>query len=138
MSVPTTVDALQRVHASITGVKSAPLIIPGSVNSADLPLVLVRPAEAEWSAQAIGLPRQDRWYEVFCLVAPVASGRSPDSGVRAALPLLQAFGEGYMSDVTISGAVDHVREIRDGGIESLTFAGVSYHGFTFRLLVVEK
>jgi len=138
MTVQATVAAFQALHRAIAGVTSAPAALPGSANETDLPLVITKPAEATWSQQAVGLKRQERAYLVYCLVAPVALGDAPDTGFQACLPLLQAFGEAYLNDLSLGGAVDHLGEVADGGVEVLTFAGVHYHGFIYRVTAVEK
>jgi len=139
MSITATVAAFQTLHLTISGVVTAPTALPGSVNEVELPLALTKPDEATWVEQAIGLKRQNRIYVVFCLVAPVALGKDmPDTGFKACLPLLQAFGETYLSHRTLNGAVDHLDNIRDGGVEILTYAGINYHGFVFHVDTVEK
>ena len=139
MSIADTVAAFQALHATIPGVTSAPTALPSAINEVELPLVITKPDEAFWNEQAVGLKRQGRTYLIYCLVAPVASGESvTDSGFQASLPLLQAFGEAYLCNRSLGGAVDHLNNIRDGGAEVLTFSRVDYHGFTYRVDAVEK
>jgi hypothetical protein len=142
MSVQTTISALQTKHATITGMKSAPTAMPSVLNTADLPMALVWPADAEWSLQAMGLRRQDRLYIVRVFVAPVAQDRPVDGGYQRCLPLIEAFGQAYQADTTLGGAVDHINDCRDMGISGggyeLTWGGMPYWGFVYRVQVTEK
>lgn len=138
MSVVAVVSAFQSLHRTIEGVKSAPDDLPASLSAVSLPCVLTVPRAASWALQAIGLPRQTRTYDVMVYVGPVALGRTIDENFSHCLPLLQRFGESYLNNQTLSGAVERISEISDGGVESLGFAGTSYWGFTYHVAVVEK
>ena len=148
MSVATTLAALQTLHATLSGVTSAPTDYPAALNTSTLPIVLTWPGPAEWKRAALGLNRQARDYHVKVYVGPVASGQGNNQVTQTAITLLNAFGLAYILDanVTLSGAVDHIggdgkgnpAPVADSGITELEYAGVRYHGFEFRVPVVEK
>ena len=69
MTVSATITALQTLHAAISGINSAPTVVPSNVDQVTLPAALVWPADAEWQMQAIGLKRQERTYIVRVLNA---------------------------------------------------------------------
>lgn len=138
MSVATVVAQLQSTHGDITGITSAPTEYPASLNTADLPMVLTFPKEAEWSQQAVGLKRQTRTYEVWVLVAPLMAGKPVYEGFTASLPFFDLFGDAYLSDLTLGGNVDHIGVFSDRGLEVLTYAGTEYFGIRFQLPITEK
>lgn len=143
MSVSATVTALQTLHATISGVKSAPAHMPSNLNTTLLPIALVWPGEAEWRLAAMGLKRQERTYIVRVFVQPVAQNvAGPDAGYDACVTLLELFGQAYQDNLTLAGAVDQIAAVRDSGISGgameLTWSGVPYWGFVYRVTVVEK
>lgn len=138
MATPDVVAALQSLHAAIAGVATAPIAMPASLNTADLPCVLVWPGTATWRQQAVGLRRLEREYIVRCYVAPVAQGKGVDEGWQAALALLDAFGQAYENDIALGGMVDQIASVVDMGLGVHVFAGIAYHGFEYRLKIVQK
>jgi len=143
MSVETTMTALQTLHATISGVKTATVAMPSNLSTADLPRVLVWPGEAEWQLAAMGLKRQERVYIVRCFVQPVAQDKPGlDPGYQACVTLLEAFGQAYQDDLTLSDAVDQIRTVSDSGISGggfeLQWGQMPYWGFVYRVTVVEK
>jgi hypothetical protein len=145
MTIAATITALQTLHLTLTtsGVKTAPTTMPSNLNTATMPIVLVWPGEADWRAQAVGLKRQQREYIVRCFVAPVAQDLAgPVNHYATCNTLLEAFGRAYLADVSLGNKVDSIATIVDSGVSGgtfdLTWAGVSYWGFVFRLGIVEK
>jgi hypothetical protein len=143
MTIATTLAALQTIHAAITGVASAPTDKPSNTDRIRHPFVLVWPDAAEWHLQAIDLRRQQRTYIVRCYVQPAAQGLAGiDAGYDTCVTLLEHFGRAYLADTTLGGAVDHIESITDmgvsGGSYELTWAQVSWWGFEYRIVVVEK
>lgn len=143
MSVATTIAALQAIHLTITGVNSAPTDMPSNLEQVKKPTVLVFPVEAEWHLQAIDLRRQERTYEVRCYVQPVAQGIAGiDAGYDACVTLLERFGQKYLTDITLGGAVDTMRALTDRGVSGggyeLMWGQVAWWGFIYRITVVEK
>lgn len=145
-STKRTIAALQSLHQSIPGVASAPTTYPASINSADLPLVLVWPAEGEWSQGAMNAQRRlDRTYRVQVFVSALGQ-QELDEALQASIDLLDAFGEAYLNPdnfTLLNGAVQAtiktgVGDIADGGVAVLAYAGTEYQGFEYRLTVYEK
>jgi hypothetical protein len=141
MSVQSTYEKIQTLNRAITGIVTAPTAMPTSLNAAALPCALTIPGPAQWDTQAIGLPRQLRTYAIRVYVLPISQGAGVDEGFQKVLPILQAFGNYYLSQPgqTLGGTVDHIDSIADSGVKGdLTFGGVAYHGFEFTLSVTEK
>lgn len=140
MSAKTVHDALQVVHAAITGVKSAPLRRPASINTAEMPIVLVRPIEGAWETAAIGQRKVVRAFEVAVYVGPVAQGQGVDETYQEALVLLDRFGDAYIA-TTLPAAlgVDLVEGATDTGLSGqVMFGGVAYQGFVYTVKVKHK
>ena len=143
MTIAATITALQTVHAGIAGINAAPTAFPSNLNTATMPIALVWPGEADWRAQAVGLRRQQREYIVRVYVSPIAQDKAgPENAYALCNSMLQAFGRAYLDDPTLGGVVDNISTILDSGVSGgtfdLTWAGVSYWGFVFRLGIVEK
>lgn len=147
MTVATTVAAFQTLHATITGVVAAPVELPGSLDPDRLPLAFTWPGPSVESGGWIPAPGKSEsrhYYIVRCYVAEVAPlGADVDDGYQATLPILQAFGAAYVADaVSVTGVLvlagATIRQINDSGAVVLEYAGVSYHGFEFRVQILEK
>ena len=143
MSVAATVTALQTLHATIAGIKSAPTSMPSNLATAQLPIALVWPGEAEWQLAAMGLKRQERTYIVRVFAQPVGQNVSgPETGYTACVTMLELFGQAYQDNLTLAGAVDHIDAVRDSGISGgsieLTWGNTTYWGFVFRVQIEEK
>lgn len=143
MSIATTVTKLQALHLTVSGIKSAPTTMPSSLNTAVMPIALTWPAESKWKLQALDLNRQDRTYLVRVYVQPVAQGLAGiDDGYQKCVTLLEAFGQKYLNDMSLGGAVDHIASIADsgviGGSQELIGSKVEYWGFVFTLTITEK
>lgn len=140
MTVATTKAAFDALHVTITGVRVA--TSPASIPSVKLPVAVTIPAEGTWNMHAIGMRRQERVYAVRVYVAPVSQGRGNDEGWTKCVPLLEAFGQAYIAKPTLSGAVDQIgwdeNRITDSGITVLEHNGTFYHGFEYRVPVIEK
>jgi hypothetical protein len=143
MSVAATITAFQTLHAAITGVTSAPGKLPATLDKDRLPLVFTWPGPTVqgegWKAGG-GWYIHRRLYVVRCYVALVSQKNTGiDDGYQDVVPLLQRFGEAYMGNVNLSGAVAHIGEnISDSGASILVYAGTEYHGFEYRVEVAEK
>lgn len=140
MSISAVITAMQAIHGAISGVTTAPTAVPGALNTADLPMVLMLPGSASWlnltTDQTLG--RQQRDYLVQVYVAPIAQGQGVDEGYQDVVTLLQSFGATYVADITGGGAFEQMRIIRDSGHQVLQYAGVDYHGFIYTLTIKEK
>jgi hypothetical protein len=142
MSAATIIAGLQTMHAGITGIKSAPTKRPASINTAELPMALVRPGACEWSIAALGQWTATRAYEVVVYVGPVAQGQGIDEVWQKALVLLDLFGLAYTASTlpgTLGANVRSVVATSDTGLTGdVMFAGVAYQGFVFTVTVKEK
>jgi hypothetical protein len=142
VTVANTLAAFKTLHGAISGVSDAPAGVLASLQSAHLPLVQTIPGEAVWNLHATALRRQSRVYLVRVYVAPVAQGRGLDEGWSKCVPLLEAFGNAYVANPNLSGAVDQIgwsdTPITDSGITVLEHNGTYYHGFEYRVPVIEK
>lgn len=140
MTVAATVTALQTIHAAISGVNTAPPAMPSNLNTATMPIVLTMPGPGTWRPQAIDLLiRCERTYTVRCYVGPVGQDKAgPENAIAAISPMLDAFGQAYLADITLGGAVDTITSITDTGVTTLQWAGIDHWGFEFSLNIVEK
>ena len=149
MSVAATVTGIQTVNAAITGVTSAPTAMPGSLNTADLPLAITIPGPAEWQNNSAGWGFQFRTYFVRVYVKPISQDVVADGGFQDAMTLIQRFGDKYMEDVTFGGVVNTVRDdgaqppILDGGVRAdMTWGSdpsqAPYWGFEFQITTKES
>lgn len=139
MSIASVITALQAKHVGLSGVKTAPTAVPSSLNTAQLPIVIVLPGPAAWSNQAIGLTRNDRTYNVRVYVAPIAQGQGIDQGYQATIALMQTLGAAYVDWPNWHGSnFEQMTAIADDGHQVLSYAGIDYHGATFRLNITEK
>jgi hypothetical protein len=149
MTIATTVTAFQALHATITGIVSAPTAMPQAIDTAELPLVFTWPGptyEADgWQSQPGLWYTHRRVYIVRCYVKPIAQGRGFDDGYQTALTLLQAFGTAYMSaaGVALGGALEYIGpSVNDSGVRGdmqwVAGSDVYYTGFEFRIETKEK
>ena len=145
MSVLTVYNALQAMHATITGVVKAPTAMPASLNTADMPIVITQPAGGTFSQPASGLTKHDMEWVTWLFVKPIARGEGIDEGFQEALPFYDRFGAKYLACLNTGGAmagiVEQLYDIRhieppDGTV--LTFAGIACRGIEFRYRTVEK
>jgi hypothetical protein len=136
------ISALQTLNAAITGIASAPTAMPGALNTASLPIVLVFPQQGEWLFEAVGMGTLKRTYAVRVYVEPVGQGQGVDEAFQACLSLLDRFGDKYQATISLTVSGDttcYVSNITDSGIDGrLLFAGIEYHGFEFKIQVTEK
>lgn len=139
MTIATTIAALQALHATVTGVTSAPTTTPASINTADLPMVITIPGACTWKQEYAGGHVTEREYIVRLFVSPVGQD-TVDEAFDAAVPIIQAIGEAYQDDPTLTAAVTHIdNNFTDTGLDGqLLFAGQAYRGCEFRVTITEK
>ena len=145
MTIATQIAAIQAVNAGISGIASAPTAIPGKLNTAQLPmmLVFVGPGRPE---RVSDFSLHFRDFYIRCYVKPVAQDIYPDAGYSEAYGLLQSVIEEYLSDITFGGAVQHTGTgaryspptMEDGGIQAMEYAGTLYHGFEIMITTKEQ
>lgn len=145
MSIPVTIAQLQMLHLGIEGVKLAPEKYPGSLNAADLPLVLV------WPGRGITKPvtarghvqKTERRYSVRVFVDPVGANNY-DAPAQESIALLDRFIDCYLNNMSVMDGYIQIVQIDDTGPTSaaagqtpLYFAGNAYRGFACELTIVE-
>src|SRR5512139_521591 len=145
MTIATVLAAIQTVNAGITGITSAPTAIPGKLNTADLPimLVFVGPGRPE---RVSDFSLHFRTWHIRCYVKPISQDIKPDAGYSDAYTLLQRVIEEYLNDITFGGAVQHAGTgarfepptMEDNGIQTLEYAGTLYHGFEIVITTKEQ
>jgi hypothetical protein len=142
MGIASTVAALQALHATISGVTSAPTARPEDVKPASLPCVIVRPGVATVSADARRLAGSQRAYEGVVLVTAPNQGRGISEGLARSHALMDAFAAFYAG--RIEGSTDLstggvIVGYRDSGEPSalLGYGASDYEGFTFTVDVWE-
>lgn len=152
--VSSTLDLFQSLHAGIDGVTSAPTSYPGSINTSELPMVLVFPAQAATRLQtfqpkAMGSARAKkemiRDYSARLFIEPVGQD-TVNSVMQTGITLLQRFLDAYWDNFVLAENLVQIREIRDSGITSggqlvgnrgLSYAGIDYTGIIFEINVQE-
>ena len=142
MTIDATIDTLQMLHRTVTGVKLAPAKYPGSINSADLPLVIVWPGRAttKFVTAKGAIIRSERTYSVRVFMEAV--GQSDyDTPVQDGITLLQRLLEMYMRQAELVRGYPMITSVSDSGLiagtELLTYAGSFYRGFICELTVLE-
>jgi len=139
----TVISGIQTVNAAITGVTSAPTEQPASINTADLPLVLVDVATCASDRPAAGLKRRVTTYAIKCFVQPLAQGEGIDEGYQDKLALLGRFHDQYLDQMTGGNLFGETVEqlvppFVSESDRPLEMAGTLYHGFVIYVKVVEK
>jgi hypothetical protein len=145
-NTPSTIAALQTLHAGITGIKSAPTAYPASLGVNQLPLVVVWPGPATSERHGYTeLGIQERLYMVRVYVAPVPQGIL-NTLLQTTIALMDRFVATYLDGDNVilsNGAELGTENIRDSGLDSgegntvLVYAGVQYHGFQFQVPIRE-
>lgn len=144
MSIYTTWEKLNTLHATVSGVVKVSTSFPDTINSADMPLVMTIPGSAEWNPHAVGGPmgglnRQKRTYTVRCYIKPEAQDISPDPWIQKAMVLIQRFGAAYLDHWSLDGVIDQFDSVADSGLrDNLPGGSAAYCGFEFTLVTVEK
>lgn len=140
MSMTTTIATLQAKNLAISGITTASVNWPSSLNTADLPLAITLPSIGSWSTAAIGLNRQDRTYRIIVYVEPLGQA-TIDERMDRVIPIIGLLGAAYLADlgVTADANIDQIQlPITDSGPVELLFGGNAYAGFEMQLTVTEK
>jgi hypothetical protein len=142
MGILTTVAALQALHATISGVTSAPTARPEDVKPAALPCVIVRPGALTVGVDARQMAGKQRAYEGVVLVVAPNQGRGISEGLARSHTLMDAFAAFY--EGRIEGGTDLstggiIVGYRDGGEPAalLGYGASDFEGFTFTVDVWE-
>lgn len=154
MTIATTLAALQTVADAITGIDNAPTSYPASLNTADMPICICWPNEAESSQAGPGFDKSIRWYELAVYVMPIEQGRGVSEGWADAQTYLQQFIDAFLDSgnrslttgtyqaQVIAGAD---RPLYDNGLEVIAYPPPAtgtpdrphYYGFRLRVPVKE-
>lgn len=147
MTVAATIEALQALHADVTGVTSAPTAYPPSLESAALPCVLVYagPGRTRWDDHGGSMKRRERVYLCRWYVASVALGAGADEGMQAAITMLdRAIALYEDTDDLSTGAQIHLSDedaltIRDSGVVNNLVYGEAgpFRGFEVQISIWE-
>lgn len=146
MSIANTLNQLQMVNRLVDGL-SVPSRYPGSINTADLPLVIF------WPGRAITRPvtsrgqiiRVERRYDARYFLEALGQNDF-NSPVAGAVSLLNDCLELYFEHKTLQDGVTEIDYIEDSGIVSggelvavapLVYAGNAYKGFVITLTILE-
>jgi len=139
MSITSTLSTIRSIVAASSGIATSYTTQPGSITADNLPAAITMVGPARWQEQAVGLFRQDRTYTIRVYVMPVSLGLGIGEGYAACEPVLNALGATFLRNVTLSNTVDHIQNVRDGGIRGdYSFADGNYFGFEMSLDVTEK
>lgn len=147
MSVRNTIRMLQSLHASVPGIVSAPERFPGSIQSADLPLVIVWPGNGvTQKITSRGLvTRTERRYSVRVYVEALGQN-DYSSPAYQSIDLIQEFIDVYMNNHTLEDGYTEIVRIEDSGVISggdvqamaaMNYAGNWYRGVVFTLVILE-
>lgn len=133
MTIATVRARFQTFLGEVTGINSAPGKMPASLKTAQLPLAYTHAGPGRWMQGSIGQKQQIRNMIVVVYVQPVAQNIPIEEGYAACEPILEAVGDAFLDDPTLSDVVSTLQvqenEMADTGIVVLTFGGVQYHGF---------
>lgn len=145
MSITTTIAQLQMLHRGIAGIKLAPEVYPGSLNTSDLPLVLIWPGRGvtqPLTARGI-LQTTQRIYSVRCFVDAIGQNNY-DAPAQESIALIGRFLDCYMNNTSLMNGYIQITSVNDSGPISgsagqtpMIFAGNAYRGFTCDLTILE-
>lgn len=147
MTIRQTISRLQALHKTIPGVKMAPTVYPGQLNTADLPYVLVWPSRGTTTAVTSrgSVQRTQRSYSVRVFMEVVGQD-IVDVPAQAGIDMLSLFIETYMDNLSLNDDYIRIAQIDDSGLtvgadlvgsSVLTYAGVFYRGFVCDLTIIE-
>lgn len=158
MSITATIDLLQAINATVTGVDSAPTFDNYPIGELEesgltLPIILTFPGSGQWQ------PRGDNEYKVTRRFEMTCYGRrvyQEDfvTGKQLVIPILDALGQTYLADATYTVGRKFVLQCDPSEVYVSTseqildrnesdewlpiWAGIAYHGFRFSITVVEE
>ena len=144
MSIATTIQALQTINRAITGVTTAPdgtgsHPIPDAITPALLPIVLLFPAAADITPATQDDTSELRAYEGIALCTVDPAGAGVNSSSAAIWTLIDAFKARYetmlSTDERIASNTGLVMAYHDEGQRNITYRGINYEGFLFRVTV---
>ena len=136
--ISSVIAALGQTLGAVSGIKAIHITPPMSLNSADIPAIVIMHTGGEYNWHAIGLARRVTRYDVVLVVEAVAANRMPEK-VAMAHSLYDAIVDALLDDPTLGGAVDQMSYVRDNnGYQVTTWAGMDFFGYTLSLEAIEK
>ena len=138
MSVDTVIPVLTAINAAITGVVRAYDTLPGSLNAADCPAMLIIPGPAEQEQITLQGMLEERIYTLLVYVKPIALDKFNEAynDARAFFRRVQeAYGAANRLNDLATVLDAHI--VSDSGVQPLVYGQVQYAGIEFRLRVRE-
>ena len=155
MSIANTITQLQALHAAIDGIRSTPTVYPGSINTAQLPLVIVWPSRGitrQLTSSGIrtaggGSPvvKTERVYSARVFVEAIGQN-DYDTPAQRGIELLDLFVATYFSSNILADGLTEIINVQDTGLMAggdyvaqagLSYAGTAYKGFICNVTVLE-
>lgn len=127
MGTKAIVEKLQGINALVTGVRSAPVEMPGMLTTELLPCALTYPWRGPHSVPFYSGRRTDRLYLIRLYVRPIGQGEGVDEGFQECLPFLDRFADEYSEPGNIAPSDETWQElslVEDGGVR----ADMTLHG----------
>lgn len=142
MTIAGTLDAIETVLESVTGLARVYRHKAGFINSGDLPAAVTYSGASIGEGSRFGgaaFRQSDRAYVVDVYVAPVSES-TWDESLGDAETLLQACLDAFLtlSNLTLGGAVTSIESITDTGVVVMTLGNVTYTGFQLTLACMGK
>lgn len=142
MTIDSTLDAIETVLKSVTGLARVYRHKTGYINRGDLPAAVTYsgPSMGEGSRFGGATFRQsDRAYIIDVYVAAVVEA-TWEENLAAAETLLDACVDAFLTltNITLSGAVTSIESITDTGVVVMTLGNNTYTGFQLTLACMGK
>ena len=157
MTIAATINLLQAINATVTGITAAPLLASyptGEIPDASLPIALTWPGPGSWQGDGVNY-EHDRFYDILVYVQRQEIDEAFLTAKTTMIGLLQNFGFTYLDEgnyavtdsrfiLACGPPVVRVRAATPFTDESdsdeflIGYAGIIYHGFRFRLQVREE
>lgn len=145
MTISSQIAALQTIHRAIAGVTSAPdgtntYQVPSSVNSVDLPMVLLEPTTTDITPLTQTSTDQINVYAGAVLVAASAQGVGVTESVVGVWTLASALAARYSAMLAADERIDSntalvMRYQAQNEPSEITYRGADWIGFTFTVTV---
>ncbi len=147
MSIANTLALLGTLHKGIEGVVAVPTAYPGSINTADLPLVITWPGRATTrplTARALTV-RSERQYSVRVFMEAIGQDNY-DTPAQNGIVMLNRFLAKYFQNPTLADGYTQIVQVVDSGLTvggnyvasaSLVYGGNWYKGFVCDLTIIE-
>lgn len=123
--------------ATLPGVQRTFWQLPGKLNAADLPAVLVTPGAAEYQIVARDVVQERREYGLLLYVLPLTAGVF-GAGHNRSLPLIEPVRRLFATHAQLDGMEDvaEAAVTRDSGVAVMLYDQLQYVGVEFVLTAV--